>query len=148
MVQNPFKWDLIIRYAKKTFIPQVPDRKVLLFTHPRSSQKLLLSNNRKFRLIIFWKIEIFYQHINLLIKYFHMIFQQKNGTLLSVIYVILLIILIVKDVNQTSSIFCNSNLSSKNQEKNVNLPIRKCSHPWEKKNLVAASPPRRHFCDT
>lgn len=53
MVPNPFKWDLIIRYAKKTFIPQVPDRKLLLSTHLRSSQKLLLS--RKFRLIIFLK---------------------------------------------------------------------------------------------
>merc|ERR1712129_300638 len=71
-------WDLIIRYAKKTFIPQVPDRKVLLSTHPRSSQKLLLSNNWKFRLIIFKKIEIFYHINNLHIKYFHMIFQQKK----------------------------------------------------------------------
>ena len=52
----------------------------------------------------------------------HDLSTKKNGTLLSVIYVILLIILIVKDVNQTSSIFCNSNLSSKNQKKIVNLP--------------------------
>ena len=65
---------------------------------------------KNFAWLLFFKKSKF--STNLLIKYFHMIFQQKNGTLLSVIYVILLIILIVKDVNnQTSSIFCNSNLT-------------------------------------
>ena len=34
------------------------------------------------------------------------------------------------------------------KKKNVNLPIKKVFAPENKKNLVAASPPRRHFCDT
>ena len=70
--------------------------------------------------------------------------KKKNGTLLSVIYVILLIILIVKDVNnQTSSIFCNSNLSSKNQKKNCESPLKKKFSPLRTKKLSSrqSSPP-------
>ena len=78
-----------------------------------------------------------------LIKYFHMIFQHKKMEQSCLWYMSYFFdhTIYCKGCHQTSSIFCNSNLSKKKKCESLPIEQKKFTPPSKKKMIAAARPP-------